>query len=526
MKKIIVCDAIHNIGFKILEEATDIEYFDASKMAKDELLKIVGEYDVAITRSPTEIGEKFLSVSGNIKAIVRAGVGVDNIDIPACSQKGIIVMNVPTANTIAAVELTMAHILATARSFPYAHNDLKQNRIWKREKWYGVELKGKKLGIIGFGNIGSRVGIRAKAFGMEVITYDPYINPSKATNEGIEYTENFDDILKCDFITIHTPKNSETIDMISYQEISKMKDGVRLINVARGGLYNENALYDNLKSGKIAFAGIDVFTKEPATDNKLLDLENINVTPHLGANTYESQQKIAIQAVEAGISAVRELEYPNALNLPTSNKDVEPYILEYFNLTNKLAHIATQMNRGSISSIKIQLEGEISKYKESIETYATVGALKESIGENINYVNALIVAKEHNIELTTQTSEEIKIYKNRVTITIATQKSSTSISGTIFEEKMQRIIEINGVDLDIEPKGKIILFKNEDVPGVIAKISTILAKHNINIADFRLGKDNKGYAIAAVSVYNSISKEVLKELEDVKECKWLSFIEV
>ncbi|WP_300362424.1 NAD(P)-dependent oxidoreductase, partial [Hydrogenimonas sp.] len=295
MKKhvIMVCDHIHESGLEMLASQPDIEYINVADMPKDELLNVIGKADVAITRSSTEVNEAFINAATNLKALVRAGVGVDNVDIEGCSKRGIIVMNVPTANTIAAVELTMAHMLACMRAFPYAHNHLKLDRVWKREKWYGYELKDKRLGIIGFGNIGSRVGIRAKAFEMDVVTYDPYIEPSKATDLGVEYTTNFDDILACDIITIHTPKNQETIGMIGKEEIAKMKDGVVLINCARGGLYDEEALYEGLKSGKIRFAGIDVFTKEPATDHPLLDLDNVTVTPHLGANTHESQYKIA-----------------------------------------------------------------------------------------------------------------------------------------------------------------------------------------------------------------------------------------
>ena len=334
MKTIIVCDAIHKVGFEILNREEDIKVIDAVNVPKDKLLDILGEADVAITRSSTEVGEAFLNAAKNLKALVRAGVGVDNVDIDGCSKRGIIAMNVPTANTIAAVELTMAHMLAAARSFPYAHNDLKIDRIWKREKWYGVELFNKTLGVIGFGNIGSRVASRAAACGMKIVAYDQYIDPSKVTDMGGVYTKNFEDILACDFITIHTPKNKETTDMIGEAEIAKMKDGVRLINCARGGLYNEEALYNGLKSGKIAFAGIDVFAKEPATNHPLLELNNVSVTPHLGANTLESQANIAIAAAEQAISAARGISYPSALNLPIKTEDLPPFVEPYIELTS------------------------------------------------------------------------------------------------------------------------------------------------------------------------------------------------
>lgn len=319
---IVVCDHIHQSGLDLLSKDIEVEMLNLASLPKEELKKELYRADVAITRSSTDVDMSFLESATKLRAVVRAGVGVDNVDIENSSKKGVVVMNVPTANTIAAVELTCAHILNTIRRFPEANAQLKVERKWKREDWYGTELKDKKLGIIGFGNIGSRVGKRMKAFEMEVIAYDPYINPTKATDLGIGYTRNFDEILSCDIITIHTPKNKETINIINKEQITKMKDGVILINCARGGLYNEEALYEALESGKIRFAGIDVFAKEPGNSNKLLDLKNIYVTPHIGANTLESQEKIAIQAAEAALEAARGSSFPNALNLPIKENEL------------------------------------------------------------------------------------------------------------------------------------------------------------------------------------------------------------
>ena len=523
IKKIIVCDKIHQKGLEILAQQSDIEFLDASDIDKDKLLDIIGEYDIAITRSSTDVDKRFLEKATNMKAIVRAGVGVDNVDIEGCSKKGIIVMNVPTANTIAAVELTMAHMLAAARSFPNANNNLKLDRVWKREKWYGIELKDKKLGVIGFGNIGSRVAKRALAFEMDVVAYDPYIDPAKALDMGVDYTENFDDILACDFITIHTPKTKETIDMIGKDEIEKMKDGVRLINCARGGLYNEDALYEGLKSGKVAYAGIDVFVKEPATDNKLLDLENISVTPHLGANTLESQEKIATQAVEQAISAARGTSYPNALNLPIKESELPPFVKPYLELAQKIGYLAAQINRGYIKSFKVEAEGEIADFVDSLRTFALVGALKESMGEKINYVNAEFVAKEQGIDLQSARVPNESEYKNKIEITLTTEKESLRIGGTVFSDTHEKIVNINDIKLDFKPKGKMLFFSNEDKRGVIAQITTALSTHDINIADFRLGRDGKGSALAVVLVDNEISKEVLKELSSIPECNWVSY---
>ncbi len=525
MKKIVVCDHIHESGLNILKNANDINYVFAADIDKTALLDVIKDADVAITRSSTDVDEKFLDAAQKMSAIVRAGVGVDNVDIPGCSKRGIISMNVPTANTIAAVELTMAHMLSCARKFPYAHAQLKNDRVWKREDWYGTELFGKKLGVIGFGNIGSRVAIRAKSFEMEVIAYDPYISPSKVTDLGMKYTKNFDDILACDIITIHTPKNKETTNMITEAEIAKMKNGVVLINCARGGLYNEDALYDGLKSGKIAMAGIDVFTKEPATSNKLLDLPNVTVTAHLGANTLESQEKIAVQAAQNAIEAARGIGYPNALNLPIDESKVPSFVKPYLELTQKMAFLLTQSDKNEIISLKIEAEGEIAKYLESLMTFATVGALKESVGEKVNYVNASFIANERGILLESKELPNASGYKNKVSIKLNTSNGLNTISGTIFGENVQRIVEIYGNDVDIEPKGKMILFRNSDVPGVIGDVGKILGDNNINIADFRLGR-NKNEALAVIIVDNEIGEEILNKLRGLKAALSVAYAEI
>ncbi len=522
---IVVCDHIHEDGLNILQSTEDINYVYAADIDKTELLNVIKDADVAITRSSTDVDEKFLNAAVNLKAIIRAGVGYDNVDMEGCSKRGIIAMNVPTANTIAAVELTMAHMLSCMRKFPYAHNQLKQDRIWKREDWYGNELYGKKLGVIGFGNIGHRVALRAKSFEMNVVTYDPYIPSTKATDLGIEYTNNFEDILNCDIITIHTPKNQETLNMIGEEEIAKMKDGVILINCARGGLYNEDALYNNLKSGKIAMAGIDVFIKEPAIDHPLLDLDNITVTAHLGANTKESQKQIAIQAAENAIESARGIAYPNALNLPIDESKIPSFVKPYIELTQKMAFLIAQSDKSEIRSINVSAEGEISEYLDSIQTFATVGALAVSSGDEINYVNASFVAEEKNIELTTSEFSNHSGYQNKISIKLTTANGVQTISGTVFNDDVQRIVEINNFSLDIEPKGKMVIMRNNDIPGVIGEVGKILGSNNINIADFRLSRGKDG-ALAVILVDEKICSATLKILEDLEAAISVSYAEI
>jgi len=518
-KTIVVCDHIHENGLKLLFQDPDIMMINASDEPKDKLInEILPLADVAITRSSTDVDEALLVKATKLTAVVRAGVGVDNVDIDGCSKRGIVVMNVPTANTIAAVELTMTHMLSCVRQFPYAHNNLKVDRVWRRQDWYGTELKDKKLGIIGFGNIGSRVGVRAKAFEMDVITYDPYIDSSKATNVDIAYTTNFDDILACDIITIHTPKTEETIGMIGEKEIAKMKDGVILINCARGGLYEEEALLEGLKSGKIAMAGIDVFDKEPATNHPLLDLNNVTVTPHLGANTLESQENIAIQAAENAILAVKGIAYPNALNLPIKENELPDFVKPYLELTQKMGHLSAQITKSAVKSIKVIAEGDIAPFVESLGTFATVGVLTESLADQVNYVNAEFVAKDRGIEIIKETKPNTSGFTNKISLKLTTTNGTLRLAGTVYDGKVQRIIEVDDYTLDFGPKGVMIFFRNTDTPGVIGDVGRIIAQHNLNISDFRLGRDTKQQALAVVRVDGAVSKDLLEELSQLQAC--------
>jgi len=524
---VVVCDHIHEAGLKMLQDDNSINFIMAADEPKDKLVKeIIPQADVAITRSSTDVDANFIAHAKNMKAIVRAGVGVDNVDIPGCSKEGIIVMNVPTANTIAAVEMTMAHMLSCMRMFPYSHDHLKNQRIWKREKWYGYELKGKKLGVIGFGNIGSRVAKRAKAFEMNIIAYDPYIHPSKVTDLDMTYTKDFEDILACDIITIHTPKNQETIGIIGKDEIAKMKDGVVLINCARGGLYDEKALYDGLKSKKIRFAGIDVFIKEPATDNPLLDLDNITVSPHLGANTYESQYNIGTQAAQNAIEAAKGIAYPHAMNLPIDESVIPSFVKPFLEMGQKIGFLESQMSKSQIISIKVSGYGEIAKYVDSLATFVVVGAMSQNSGNTINYVNAEFVATEKGIEIEAESCADSSVYKNLITIKLTTSEGTTTISATIFDDNIQRIVAIDGFDIEVALRGDMVMFKNTDVPGVIGSVGTTLANNNVNISDFSLARNDKGEALAVILVDDAVSDATLNELSSLDACINVSYARI
>ena len=524
---VVVCDHIHEAGLKMLEADESINFIMAADVDKKELIEtIIPTADVAITRSSTDVDDFFIKNATNMKAIVRAGVGVDNVDIPGCSKEGIIVMNVPTANTIAAVELTMAHMLSCMRMFPYSHNHLKTDRIWKREKWYGHEMKGKKLGVIGFGNIGSRVAKRAQAFEMDIIAYDPYIPPSKVTDLDMTYTKDFADILACDIITIHTPKNQETIGMIDEAEFAQMKDGVVVINCARGGLYNEEALYNNLTNGKIRFAGIDVFNKEPATDHPLLDLDNVTVSPHLGANTFESQYNIGTQAATNAIEAAKGIAFAHAMNLPIDESKIPSFVKPFLEMGQKIGFLESQMNKSQIIAIKVSGRGEIAEYVDSLATFVAVGAMSQSSGDTINYVNADFVAKEKGIKIESEALADSKVFKNLITVKITTAEGTTSISATIFDDGIKRIVAIDGFDIEVALKGDMILFKNSDVPGVIGNIGLTLAKNNVNIADFSLARNDNAQALAVILVDGAVSDAALNELASLDACIGVNYARI
>ena len=524
---VVVCDHIHEAGLKMLQADENINFIMAADEPKDKLVsEIIPQADVAITRSSTDVDANFIAHAKKMKAIVRAGVGVDNVDIPGCSKEGIIVMNVPTANTIAAVEMTMAHMLSCMRMFPYSHDHLKNQRIWKREKWYGYELKGKKLGVIGFGNIGSRVAKRAKAFEMDIVAYDPYIHPSKVTDLDMTYTKNFEDILACDVITIHTPKNQETIGIINKDEIAKMKDGVVLINCARGGLYDEEALFDGLQNGKIRFAGIDVFVKEPAIDNPLLDLDNITVSPHLGANTYESQYNIGTQAAQNAIEAAKGISYPHAMNLPIDESVIPSFVKPFLEMGQKIGFLESQMSKSQIISIKVSGYGEIAEYVDSLATFVAVGAMSENSDTTINYVNAEFVAKEKGIEIEAENCGDSSVYKNLITIKLTTAEGTTTISATIFDDNIKRVVAIDGFDIEVALRGDMVMFKNTDVPGVIGSVGTTLANNSVNISDFSLARNNKGEALAVILVDDAVNDKTISELASLDACISVNYAKI
>ena len=515
MFKVTICDSISEKGVDILKNESDLDVEIKIGVSKDELPKQLKDSDAIITRSATTIDKDFLKYCPNLKVIGRAGVGVDNIDLDEASKRGIVVLNMPTGNTIAATEHTMTHMLNCLRFLPNANYELKYKHKWDRKKWMGIELSGKTLGIIGMGRIGTRVAIRAMGFGANVIVYDPYIKKEKALNIGARIMDELDDLLKeADIITIHTPKNEETYNMIDDEEISKMKNGVILINCARGGLYNEKALYNNLKNGKIRALGIDVFENEPQPNHPLQEFDNVFVTPHLGANTYESQIRVAEGIARSTIDALKGRRYENAVNIAMPEEEVSDIGKQFLGLAERMGSFLSQYVKSFINKATIYTHGEIENYNNSLSLFASVGILKHMVDEHINYVNAPYVAKERGMQMNSKIHKGSTEFKNYMLIKAEYDAAkSIEVGGTVFEPNKARIVYMNGFDMEIELKGNIIVFQNIDKPGVIGMVGAILGKYGINIADFRLGRKEKSKeALSFIKTDEEVSDEILKEL--------------
>ena len=524
--KVIVTDNLSPEGLDILKRDGSIDVDVRAGIKHDELKKLIGLYDAVITRSGTAVTADLIENPGKLKIVGRAGVGLDNVDIEAASKKGIIVMNAPTGNTFAATELTMGILLAAARKIPLANSSLKSGQ-WDRKKFMGFQLYDKTLGIIGLGRIGGNVAIRAKSFGMKVVAYDPYIKKSKAEAIGVKLKDTLEEVLReSDVLTVHTPLTSETHNMISAREIGMMKDGVIIINCARGGILNENDLYEALKSGKIFAAGIDVFEEEPAKGNKLFDLENVFVTPHIGANTFEGQEGVAILIAEQVVDALHGRAYVNAVNIPFMKTPLPDHMQRYFVLVQKMGKLAAQLTKGRPEEIKIIMVGKNFEEDFCERTFDapvsyqpfTVAALKGFFDvtlKDVSFINAPYLAKDRNILVAETKTDQFDKFNDLIVFALRTDQEEKTIAGTVFSDKSGRVVLFDRFHLDIIPEGTFIYFRNVDRPGIIGKVGTILGDNEINIADFELGRQAGGEAIAFVSVDSTISKKVLDDMKAI-----------
>jgi D-3-phosphoglycerate dehydrogenase len=521
--KVLVSDNISSKGVEILRKAgLDVDVKTGLK--PEELKSIIGEYHALIIRSATKVTEDIINVAKNLKVVGRAGSGLDNVDRAAASKMGIVVMNTPGGNTITTAEHTIAMMFAVARKIPQANTSTSQGK-WEKKKFMGIELFNKTLGIVGLGSIGGEVAKRAQGLEMNVIAYDPFLSEEKAKQMGVEKMELLEVFKRADFITIHTPLTAETKYLISAETIKTMKDGVYIVNCARGGIINEKDLFDALESGKVAGAALDVFEKEPPESNPLVGHEKVVCTPHLGASTQEAQENVAIAIAEQIVDYLVYGTIRNAVNFPSIPVDQVAVLQPYINLAEKLGSFTTQIFEGGITGVALEYRGEASELNISPVTIAALkGMLTPILEETVNFVNAPFIAKERGIEVKETKSTDAGDYQSLITMRVSAPGKELSVSGTLFSKKDPRIVKIDDFTVEIVPEGCMLFMYNNDRPGVIGNIGTLLGKNDINIARMHFGREKAGgRAISVVNIDTCVTAQTLNEIKrlpniiDVKE---------
>jgi D-3-phosphoglycerate dehydrogenase len=513
MMKVLVSDNLSEKGVAILK-AAGLEVDVKTGMKPEELKACIGQYDGIVIRSATKLTSDVIDAAENLKVIGRAGSGLDNVDKAAASKKGIVVMNTPGGNTITTAEHSIALMVSLARKIPQATSSMKDG-VWDKKKFTGIELFNKTLGIIGIGNIGGEVAKRAQALQMNIIAFDPFLSDEQAQKMGVKKASLEEVFKKSDFITIHTPLTSETKNIINKESIKLMKPGVRIINCARGGIVNEKDLYEAISSGQVAGAALDVFEKEPPKDNPLLGLEGVICTPHLGAATDEAQENVATAVAEQIVDYLVNGNIRNAVNFPSIRPDQVPKLRPYISLAEALGLLAAQLLEGSITEVSLEYGGETSALDTAPVTIAALkGLLTPILEETVNFVNAPVIAKERGIEVKEIKSAEAGDYSNLLTLTIKNGPKVRRLSGTLFGRKDPRIIKVDDFPVEIIPEGTLLVMYNNDKPGVIGNIGTLLGKHEINIAWMHFGREKAGgTAMSVVCIDSPADDAIMDEIK-------------
>lgn len=504
---ILISDPLSEDGIYPLRQETELDLNIDIKtgLQPEELKAIIANYDVLLVRSQTKVTRDIIEAADNLKLIGRAGVGVDNIDLNAATEKGIIVVNAPDGNTNSAAEHTTAMIFALARHIPQAFVSLKEGR-WDRKKFVGVELKNKTLGVIGFGRIGQEVAHRAKGNRMNVIAYDPFLTAEKAEAAGVDYGSVEDVAKVADFITVHTPLLDSTRHMINEDIFNVMKDGVRIINCARGGIIDEDALYNAIESGKVAGAALDVMEEEPFVGNRLLDLPQVIATPHLGASTIEAQESVAVDVSNDILSYFKVGTVQNPVNMPSVPKEVVAKVEPFFELGEKIGAFVTNLSDEAITEINIYYSGDVANYDVRPLTNNTVkGVLARNLGNHVNNVNARYLADRNGIKISEQKSTQARAFLSSITVEIVTENDKHAVKGTLLNGLGPRIVQVDQYVVDVVPEGNLLFIKHTDKPGVIGRVGTSLAEQNVNIATMQVGRaDEGGDAIMMLAIDNNV----------------------
>ena len=508
MYNILAVDGIAGEGIELLKNNFNVEVHD--KISADELLEIIPNFDALIVRSASKVTAEVLDKAKNLKIIGRAGVGVDNIDVNAATERGIIVINSPDGNTIAATEHTFAMMLAVSRNIPQA-NKVMHEGGWDRKKFVGVQLHNKILGVIGLGRIGAGVAKRAQSFDMNVIAYDPFVSADRAESLGVKLVELEELCKTADFITVHMPLTKKTENMISLAQMKIMKNSVRLINCARGGIINENDLVTALQEKIIAGAAIDVFTSEPLNnDSPLRNLPNIILTPHLGASTIEAQIGVSVDVAEGIIAALNGEPVATAVNMPHIPAHVLKKITPYLTLAERLGRTVTALSKEPISNLQVKISGKIADDNPSMISTAVLKGILSDALDHVNLVNANLLANERGIKISEITSRSAADFSNTITVTAG----KNSVTGTLFGNE-GRIVEINKFRVDVDPHARILICPHINKPGVIGEVGTLLASYNINISSMQVGKtDIGGTNLMVLTVDNPISPEIIAKVKN------------
>ncbi|KDE55747.1 phosphoglycerate dehydrogenase [Methanoculleus sp. MH98A] len=513
--RVLVSDPLAEEGIDILREFCDVDV--NTGLTENQLVDIIGDYDGLLVRSGTEVTARVIDAGAKLKFIGRAGAGVDNIDTEAATRRGIIVANAPEGNTLAATEHTMAMMLSLARNIPQATASLKEGE-WKRSKFMGVELNDKILGIMGFGRIGREVAKRAQAMQMKCIAYDPFITQERAASLGVEMVPLDELFRRADVITVHTPLIKETRHVINTETIATMRDGVRLINCARGGIIDEKALADAVASGKVAGAALDVFENEPPTESPLLGLDKVIVTPHLGASTVEAQKNVAVSVANQCISVLEGGSAKYVVNAPMIPAEQQALVEPYAMLAQKMGSLLIQLVEGRLESLEITYGGEAAQLPNTkfVTRVILKGMLDPILQVPANIVNAEFVAKERGIRMSETTTEEAQGFKNIITITAKTDRMTETVSGSVSGPNRARIVSIGGYMTDLTPTGHVVISRHTDKPGVIGKAATILGSVNVNIAGMQVGRNKPGEeALMVLTVDSAVPADAMDEIKKI-----------
>ncbi|KGX84898.1 phosphoglycerate dehydrogenase [Pontibacillus litoralis] len=514
--QILVSDPVSAEGLQPLLNQDNIQVDYMNEFTNVTVQDVINRYDALIVRSQTTVTKELLEAGTNLKVIGRAGVGVDNIDLEAATEQGIIVVNAPDGNTISTAEHTFAMMMALARHIPQAYQTL-MNGKWDRKSFKGVELHRKTLGIIGMGRIGSEVARRAKACRMTIIAYDPFLTEERADKLGITKGSLEDIYATSDFITVHTPLTKETKHMIDDNAFTKMKQGVRILNCARGGIIEEGALLRAIESGIVAGAALDVFEKEPAMDHPLLDRPEVIATPHLGASTEEAQTLVAQDVSEEIIAILNGESFKNAVNMPTISSEVRRALQPYYLLGEKLGEMAIQLVTEAPMKVTVTYGGELSDFDTASLTRRIMkGLLSYHLGDKVNIVNTFHMAKTYNLTYSVEHATSSLGFKNLITVTIETQQGKRSISGTMLAGYGPRIIKIDDYSIDMAPEDHLLYIQHNDIPGMIGLVGTTLGKHQVNIATMQVGrKQEGGEAIMMLSIDSLFNQDAFRDLEQI-----------